>query len=91
MQKDVFRYFIRINYPNLQTQITNEDCDEIGKSFSDYLKDNLKEDVIIKIVPKDAIDFITNSEHPLKMNGFHPALLLHFYNFIKKMKEEQIS
>jgi hypothetical protein len=32
---------------------------------------------------------IMNQGHPLKINGYHPALLIHFSEFIEEQKNKQ--
>lgn len=41
-------------------------------------------ELVEKITPKNEIEVIMNIDHPLKMNGFHPALLLHFNEYINE-------
>ena len=42
------------------------------------------------VVPKDAIEVIIDMDHPLKENGFHPAFMLHFMDFLKIMKDNNL-
>jgi len=86
--KEWFRYFLRKNYPQVMGVVENEQCDEIGVEFDKYMKEKCAEEVLEKIMPKDAMEVILQADHPLKMNGFHPALLLHFDEFVKKMQSE---
>lgn len=82
---DTFRYFIRKNFPEIG-QISNEDIDEIGIEFHKYLDGKLNEEQKEKILPKSAMDIVMNSEHPFKTNGFEPAYILHFTQWIKENK-----
>jgi len=85
MPSTLFRYFVRKNYPTVE--ITNEELDELCTGFNQYLKDlNLSDEAKSKIIPKNEMEVILNSDHPLKQNGFHSALLLHFDQFIAKMQ-----
>jgi hypothetical protein len=85
MSSSLFRYFVRKNYPTVE--ITNEELDELCIGFNQYLKDlNLTDEAKSKIIPKNEMEVILNSNHPLKQNGFHSALLLHFNQFITKMQ-----
>lgn len=85
MSSTLFRYFVRKNY--LTVEITNEELDELYNGFNQYLKDlNLSEEAKSKFIPKNEMEVILNSDHPLKHNGFHSALLLHFNQFIVKMQ-----
>lgn len=84
MELKIFRFFIRKNYPEFsELNLSNDDLDELGKSFNEYL-DNLSKEIQERILPKSEIDIIINSDHPLKINGFHPALLLHFNEYINE-------
>jgi hypothetical protein len=85
MDLKIFRFFIRKNYSEFSEtlQLTNYDLDELGKSFNEYLE-KLPIELVEKITPKNEIEVIMNIDHPLKMNGFHPALLLHFNEYINE-------
>ena len=90
MPSTLFRYFVRKNYPTVE--ISNEDLDEVCTGFNEYLKDlNLSDETKSKIIPKNEMEVILNSDHPLKQNGFHSALLLHFDQFIAKMQASATS
>lgn len=85
-QKEIFRYFFRKNYNEME--ISNEECDLMGEQFYDYLNElNLTDEQKKNILPKNEIDIIMNSNHPLKMDGFPPAYFLHFTQFVKKQIE----
>ncbi len=86
---DTFRYFIRKNFPEIG-QISNEDIDEIGIEFHKHLDSILNEEQKEKILPKSAMDIVMNSEHPFKTNGFEPAYVLHFTQWVKEQQEAQV-
>ena len=86
MDTQFFPHFIRMNIPEIE--ITNEEAIEIGEEFKIYLKDIFKDtpeklEAIWNITP---INVIPNIGHPLKTNGYEPALVLHFCLFVEKMK-----
>ena len=85
--KDTFRYFIRKNFPEFGNEISNEDIDEIVIEFHEHLDSKLSEEQNERILPKNAMDVIMKSEHPLKTNGFEPAYVLHFTQWIKEQSE----
>jgi len=85
-QQNLFRYFIRKTYPSVtHKEMTNEQTDQIGKDFHEYLKTKLSDEQWEKIVPTP-IQVIMDSEHPLKPNGFPAAYTLHFMNWIEEQK-----
>lgn len=86
--KDVFRYFIRKNFPEAGEKMTNQSIDELGEEFHRYLDVKLSDEAKEKILPTGATEIIMNSDHPFKTNGFHPAYVLHFNEWIDQMKEE---
>lgn len=87
---DLFRYFLRKNYKDVE--ISNEACDGIGQEFYKYLRGlNLTEEQKQKILPKNTFDVILNADHPLRTNGFPPAYVLHFAQFIKQQKEKALA
>ena len=87
--KDTFRYFIRKNFPEFWNEISNEDIDEIGIEFHKHLDSKLSEEQKERILPKNAMTIIMQSEHPLKTNGFEPAYVLHFTQWVKEQSEAQ--
>lgn len=82
-----FRFFLRKNYPEV-ANISNDECDELGELFDIYLKETIKEETFDKIYPKNELEVVMNMDHPLKQNGFHPALIIHFNNFVEKQMEK---
>lgn len=84
MKYDMFRYFLRKNFESIVNNESNEDIDILGLQFNEYLKENLSDEVINRIVPNNIAKLLIESNHPLKQNGFNPALFIHFTNFIKE-------
>jgi hypothetical protein len=83
---DLFRYFLRKNYKKIK--MTNEECDGIGEDFYKYLRTlNLTEKQKKNILPKNTFDVILNADHPLRINGFPAAYILHFTQFVEQQKE----
>ena len=85
--EDLFRYFIRKLYNDIE--ISNKQCNIIRIEFSKYLNQlNLTDEQKKKILPKNEIDVIMNTEHPFRINGFPAAYVFHFIKFIEKEKEK---
>ena len=85
MDTQYFPHFCRANYKEIGNE-PNEDLIELGNFFKNHLKAKFadkmdKLEPIWDISPKTVINQIGN---PLKINGYHPALLLLFDNFISK-------
>ena len=79
---NLFRYFLRKQYKYVE--ISNEECDELNTDFHKYLTNlKLSEKQKENIMPKNEIDVIMNSEHTLRMDGFSPAYVFHFGEYIK--------
>lgn len=90
MPSTCFRFFVRKNYPSVE--ISNEYLDELCVEFNAYLDSlNLTPELIKKISPKNEMEIVMNMDNPLKQNGFHPAMLLHFDQFIAKMQASATS
>jgi len=86
---DLFRYFFRKTFKDVE--VSNEDCDEIGEEFYKYLRGlDLTESQMKNILPKNTFDVILNADHPLRTNGFEPAYILHFTQFIEQQKQKAI-
>ena len=88
MDTNFFPHFIRKNYPDIEG--TNEEFIEIGEDFKKYLLETFKGDTeklkdIWDISPKTVI---MNSNAPFKVNGYNPALIIHFGLFVEKMKKQ---
>lgn len=88
MDLTYFPHFFRKNFPNIP--ISNEDCISIGKDFKAYLLETFKgkEDKLEEIWDISPMKVIMNGDHPLKTNGYEPALVLHFTLFVEQMKKE---
>jgi hypothetical protein len=83
---DLFRYFLRKLYKDVE--MSNEDIDEIGEGFYEYLRElNLTQEQKQNILPKDTFDVILNSNHPFRTEGFPPAYVLHFTQYVEQQKE----
>ena len=87
IDKMIFRHFVRINYKDIE--IENYLLDGMCVEFNEYLNKNVTEDKLANFIPKSTMEVCFNSNHPLKHNGYHPALLLHFDNFIKLMMSQE--
>lgn len=85
MTKQIFNYFIRVNFPGQCKEMPQNDIDELGESFHKYLDEKLTEEQKEKVQPKSLIEVMDNIWHPLKTNGFEPAYVLHFYEYLKHM------
>ena len=86
--KDTFRYFIRKNFPEIG-DMSNEEIDQIGVEFHNHLDTKLNDEQKKRVLPKSAVDVAMNSDHPFKSNGFEPAYLLHFTQWVKDQSEAQ--
>jgi len=87
---ELFRYFFRKTFKDVE--ISNEECDEIGEEFYKYLRGlNLTEEQKKNILPKNIFDVILNADHPFKTNGFEPAYVFHFTEFVAQQKQKAIS
>lgn len=83
----LFRFFIRKQYKGIN--ISNEDCDGLRIEFAKYLyKLELTDKQKENILPPNTMEVIMNADHPYKMNGFPPAYVYHFTEFVEKMKKE---
>lgn len=87
MNLEYFPHFIRKNYPCIN--ITDEEINVIGKEFKQYLKDKFKGDLekLDTIWNIDAKTIIMNevSKNPFLINGYHPALIIHFGQFSRNV------
>ena len=88
MNLQYFPHFIRKNFP-AAADFDNETITEVGKQFKAYLKDTFsdKMDRLELIWNIDPMNVILNENNLMTHKGYHPALLLHFSEFIDKMKE----
>lgn len=88
IEKEAFRYFIRKNWELAGVELDNEHLDTMGEDFHEYLDEKVSLDIWNKIVPKDLWDVMSNQENPLYTNGFHPAYIIHFTDYVKVMNEQ---
>ena len=91
MNLEYFPQFIRANYPVIANE-SNEDLIEIGTEFKKYLEDKFKDnsDKLTSIWNIDGHTVVMNQvrKEPFNVNGYHPALIIHFGDFIEKMNKE---
>jgi len=88
MITEIFRYFVRKNFSVSFEKVSNEDIDKIGIQFHKYLDDKLNEKQK-SILPTNIADILINSEHPLKQNGFDPAYVCHFIQWIEQESKKE--
>jgi hypothetical protein len=85
MDKEIFRYMLRKVYKI--TEPTNDECDEICAGFTAYLNKKCTPEQLEKFLPRTIMQVILKAEHPLKTEGFHPALILHFSEYVRQSVE----
>ena len=81
-----FPQFVETCAPGSRQQVTEEEFSYIWVAFDQYLNEHCKEETINRIMPKTVIAVIGGLSDPTKYNGFHPALCLHFTEFLKLMQ-----
>ena len=85
-----FPVFVRLHYPKLRTQ-SNSTLIQLGEEFKKYLEEVFK-GKLKKLEPIWDIDPKTvvwkQMTDPFSIKGYHPALMLHWCDFIDKMKKE---
>lgn len=90
MNLKYFPHFIRKNYTDFKA--SNDEIMEVGVEFKEYLQDIFKYsmDKLEPIWNIDAKTVIMNQVNntPFLVNGYHPALIIHFERFIEKVKKE---
>jgi len=84
--QDFFRQFVRLQYQEVEA--SNEDLDEMALAFEKYLFDKVGEEKARSWYPLSIVKLIQESDHPLKMYGFEPALVIHFGNYVKDVAKE---
>lgn len=89
MNTQYFPHFVKLNYKSLK-DIDNMLLIELGNEFKTYLKEKFvdkmdKLEPIWNIEPKTIIMNQVN-KNPFTVNGYHPALILLFDEFITVMK-----
>ena len=84
MNPDYFPHFIRANYKN--TGLTNEEIMEVFPLFDQYLKEKMKDRpaTYAKCSDISPLTVVQRMDVPMMVNGYHPALILHFDNFVKE-------
>jgi hypothetical protein len=84
--KELFKLFLSSNFSSLK--FTDVEVDELRIAFAKYLFGmNLNEKQKENILPKSKYDVLINCIHPLRINGFPPAYMLHFTEFIDKAQK----
>jgi hypothetical protein len=89
MEKETFRYFLRKVHG--LTEPTNEECDEICDSFMTYLNNKCTPKQLDNFMPQSVVEVVMGQGNPFKMDGFHPAFVLHFQEYVKKTVESQLN
>jgi hypothetical protein len=56
--QDTFRYFIRKKFPEIGSELSNKDIDEIGVEFHKHLDSKLSEQQKERILPKNAMNLL---------------------------------
>jgi hypothetical protein len=87
MNIEYFPHFMRSNFPIVANE-SNEALIEVGEGFKQYLllkfAGNMdKLEPIWDIDPKTIVMSLVNKD-PFRVNGYHPALFIHFNNFIEE-------
>lgn len=84
MELNYFPHFIRANFP--ENDLSNEDAITVGKAFKDYLIKKFinNPDKLEKIWDISPRSMINNMNHPFKVNGYDPVLVLHFTRFVEQ-------
>jgi hypothetical protein len=87
MNDALFRHFVRINFP--KTKLANWEIDCINEFFTKYLYSKFKDsNNLKKILPANELDVIIGMDSLARKNGYHPALVMHFCNFLKENQKE---
>ncbi len=96
MNLEYFPHFMRANFPMVANE-SNKDLIKVGAQFKEYLS-KLFKGKIDKLEPIWDIEIKTvimnqvNNNH-FTVKGYHPALFIHFDNFIKgeviRLKENE--
>ena len=89
MNTEFFPHFCRVNFPEISNE-SNELLIELGNHFKSYLEEKFKDnmDKLDSIWNIDMLNVIMQQGHPLRINGYHPALLIHFQQFVEKVKKD---
>ncbi len=88
MNLEYFPNFMRMNFPKCRDE-SNDTLNEIGEEFKKYLQEVFVADMqkLDDIWNIDLKNVIKNINHPFFVRGYHPALIIHFDNFVKKNKD----
>lgn len=93
MNTEYFPHFVKVNYPHVKHE-SNDSLVELGDVFKTYLKNKFagKMDKLIPIWDIDPKTVVMNqiNKEPFTVNGYHPALILHFTDFVNEMKKEAL-
>ena len=93
MNTQYFPHFIRTHYPVLRSE-TNELLIELGNEFKKYLQEKFEGKMdrlepVWDIEPKKIIMNQVNKV-PFTIEGYHPAFIIHFGEFMEKMRNEAL-
>lgn len=73
-------------------EVSKSQVEFIRKDFQKYIDNlNLSKKVIADIFPKQYTDVLFSIGHPTMKNGLHPALELHFIEFVQSKRDVVIS
>ena len=88
MDTKYFFHFMRINLP--EVPVTEEQALEIGEDFKKFLQNRFKgkEDRLEKMWDINPIKAAMNFDHPLMVNGYDPAFVLLFGEYVKEEAEK---
>lgn len=75
----------------VKSELSEDAITTIGVGFKEYLEKKFKgkEDKLEPIWNIDAAKVVMNqvNKEPFKVNGYHPALLIHFQEFCKSFSD----
>ena len=84
--QEFFRFFVRIHYKGIK--LSNNELDSLALDFESYLFKKVGEEKARSWYPESITKLVMQSKHPFKSNGFEPALVLHFCDYIDSEKEK---
>lgn len=84
--KEFFRYFFRLLF--VEVEASNEELDEMAEDFQEYLFDKVGEEKARSWYPDSLMKLLAQKDHPLKKEGFEPALVIHFMNYVEEGKKK---
>lgn len=91
MNTEHFPSFVRVIFPTkAHKDISNDTLVAMGKEFKKYLEEKFRDNMenLEKIWNIDPPNAIRNFNHPFRTKGYHPALVIHFTNFIEQEKDK---